>query len=31
MGFGGGGSPSAELPIGTTEVSKTLNIIFELR
>jgi uncharacterized protein YggE len=31
MGFGGEGSPSAELPIGTTEVSKTLNIIFELR
>lgn len=31
-GFGGGaGGPSAELPVGTSEVSKTLNVIFELR
>jgi len=32
MGLGGGaGGQSAELPAGTSEISKTLNIIFELR
>jgi uncharacterized protein YggE len=30
-GLGGGGGASAELPIGTSEVSKTLNVVFELR
>jgi uncharacterized protein YggE len=31
-GFGGGGGgASAELPIGSSEVSKTLNVVFELR
>lgn len=32
MGLGGGaGGTSAELPSGTSEISKTLNIVFELR
>ena len=30
-GLGGGGGASAELPVGTSEVSKTLNVVFELR
>jgi len=30
-GLGGGGGASAELPAGTSEVSKTLNVVFELR
>lgn len=29
--FQGGGGASADLPVGTSEVSKTLNVVFELR
>ena len=31
MGGGGGGGASAELPSGSTEVLKSLNVVFELR